>query len=61
MNNMTSDTRPLPTHQIADNIRPQIDFLDKLIKRTSRRLENSHELPKGTVRIIKHNKTYQYC
>ncbi len=60
MNNMTSDTRPLPTHQIADNIRPQIDFLDKLIKRTSRRLDNSHELPKGTVRIIKHNKTYQY-
>lgn len=56
----TSDTRILSTREIVDNIRDQIGYLDGLIKKTARRLENTNGIPDGTLRIIKHNKTYQY-
>ena len=60
MKNTSSDTRILSTRKIADNIRAQISYLDELIKKTARRLENINGIPDGTLKINKHNKTYQY-
>lgn len=60
MKNTSTDTRLLSTRKIADNIRAQLSYLDELIKKTARRLEGTNGIPNGTLRIIKHNKTYQY-
>ena len=60
MKNTSSDTRILSTRKIADNIRAQISYLDEMIKKTARRLEGTNGIPDGTIKIIKHNKTYQY-
>ena len=60
MKNTSSDTRILSTRKIADNIRAQISYLDEMIKKTARRLEGTNGIPDGTIKINKHNKTYQY-